>query len=91
LRADPIPGLTLEKSQEFEQLRQVAEKNNVNPFSASGMPLGPIAVSEPAKRCASPPDSRLSAGSLGVVDRELMSRVVIEDRHQQNARLGCCV
>jgi hypothetical protein len=33
----------------------------------------------------------LSADSLGVVHRELMSRVVIEDSDQRNARLGCCV
>ena len=33
----------------------------------------------------------LSADSLGVVRRELMSRVVIEDSYQRNARLGGCV
>lgn len=33
----------------------------------------------------------LNADSLGVVYRELMSRLVVEDSHQRNARLGCCV
>jgi len=33
--------------------------------------------------------SRLN--SLGVVHRVLRSRAVIEDNHQRNARLGCCV
>jgi hypothetical protein len=32
-----------------------------------------------------------TADSLGVVHRELMSRVVIEDSYQRIARLGCCV
>ena len=40
------------------------------------------------KRCAA--RFTPSANSLAVVHRELMSRVVIEDSYQRNARLGCC-